>query len=74
MILIALGGGAPALLWVVGVLIVSAVSSWAIGMKMRREIKRDLGRKATDTDLTSLETWMEVEEKEHRNQESKPLG
>jgi hypothetical protein len=70
MILIALGGGAPALLWFVGVLIVSVVSSWVIGIKMRREIKRDLGRKATEADLTSLESWMEAEEKERRNRKS----
>jgi hypothetical protein len=41
---------------------------------MRRKIKSDLGREATDADLTSIETWMKVEEAEERNREKKPIG
>lgn len=43
----------------------SAVS-WVTGVKMRRKISTDLGRKATDDDLTSLDTWMEVDEAEKK--------
>jgi hypothetical protein len=66
------GRGGVALLWALGILIFTAVTSWIIGVRMRREIKRDLGRKATDADLTSLETWMEVDEVENRNRAHKP--
>jgi hypothetical protein len=56
------------------VIIVSAISTWIIGLKMRRRIKRDLGRKATETDLTSLDIWMQVDDKEHRNERNSPLA
>jgi carbamate kinase len=46
------------------VIAVTAISSCVIGFRMRREIKKTLGRKATDTDLTSIATWMEVRQEE----------
>jgi len=52
----------------------ASVSAWIIGIRMRRKIKRDLGREATDADLTSIDTWIKVEEVEERNQKNKPLG
>jgi hypothetical protein len=56
------------------VIIYTSVSGWIIGMRMRRKIRKDLGREATDADLTSIDTWMNVEEVEERNQKNKPLG
>jgi hypothetical protein len=55
------------------VIIASIVSAWITGVKMRRKIRRDLGRKATDSDLTSIDTWMEVDEVEQRNRQNNPL-
>jgi hypothetical protein len=55
------------------IVIVSVVSTWVVGVRMRRRIKRDLGRKATETDLTSLDTWMEVDEEEQRNGQNGPI-
>jgi hypothetical protein len=52
--------------------IFNSAVGWVTGVKMRRKISADLGRKATDNDLTSLDTWMEVEEAEKRK--NKPLG
>jgi hypothetical protein len=46
----------------------TTISTWIIGIQMRRRIKRDLGRKATASDLTSLETWMKVDEEEEKKQ------
>jgi hypothetical protein len=57
-----------------GIIIYSSVAAWIIGMRMRRKIRRDLGRKATEADLTSIDTWMEVEAAEERNKEKKPLA
>ena len=48
------------------VLIFTAVTSFVIGVRMRREIKRALGRKATDEDLADLDTWIEVKEAEEK--------
>lgn len=47
--------------------VVTIVSAWITGIGMRRRIKRALGRKATKGDLTSIDTWMKVEEKEAKN-------
>jgi hypothetical protein len=44
------------------VIFATTVSAWIAGIQMRRKIKRDLGRKTTDADLTSIDTWMKVDE------------
>jgi hypothetical protein len=43
-------------------------------LQMRRKIRKDLGRKATEADLSSIETWMKVDEVEERKEQTKPLG
>src|ERR1700690_505863 len=48
----------------IGSIIVNAVWAWITGFRMRLRIKKDLGRKATHADLTSIDTWMKVEEAE----------
>lgn len=53
-------------------IIVTSVSAWIIGIQMRRKIKKDLGRKATDLDLASIDTWMKVDEVEERKKRDKP--
>ncbi len=58
----------------IGSTIVNTVWAWIEGLRMRLKIKKDLGRKATEADLTSIETWMKVDEAEQRNREKKPLG
>jgi hypothetical protein len=51
----------------------TTISTWIIGIQMKRRIKKDLGRKATERDLTSFDTWMKVEEEEEKNGRNKPL-
>jgi hypothetical protein len=51
-------------------LIASTVSAWIAALRMRRRIKRALGREVQGAELTSLSTWMKVDEAEQR----KPLG
>jgi len=41
---------------------------------MRRRIRRALGRKATKSDLTSIDTWMKVEEEEEKKDSDNPLN
>jgi carbamate kinase len=55
-------GGESALV----VIVVATISSCVIGFRMRRKIRRVLGRKATDTDLASIATWMKVDEEEDK--------
>jgi hypothetical protein len=40
---------------------------------MRLKIKRDLGRKATEADLTSIDTWIKVDEAEQQKKGNNPL-
>ena len=58
------------LLYLLVILTVSTVSAWIMAFRMRRRIKRALGMQAGGAQLTSLNTWMRVEEAERR----KPLG
>jgi hypothetical protein len=58
------------LLTLIVVLTVTTVSAWITAYRMRRRIKKALGKRATDAELTSINTWMKVEEAEKR----KPLG
>jgi len=54
-------------LYLTGVAIATAISSWIVGVKMRRRMKRSLGRDVSDGELTSISSWMRVEDEEERN-------
>jgi hypothetical protein len=54
-------------------IIVETVWAWIVGIRMRLKIKKDLGRKATDADLTSIDTWIKVDEAEQQNRRKGPL-
>jgi hypothetical protein len=62
------------LILLIGFIAVSAVSSWIVAVRMRRRMQKSLGRKATDRELISLTTWMQVDEKEKREQQSRPIA
>ena len=53
--------------------IVETVWAWIAGIQMRLKIRRDLGRKATEADLTSIDTWIKVDEAEQQNERNGPL-
>lgn len=56
------------------ILLITSVGSWILGIRMRRRIKRALGRDvANEAELTSLNTWMRVEDEEERNRGGKLL-
>jgi hypothetical protein len=58
-----------------GVLLViaaTAIASWILGVRMRRRIKKALGVEVkNEMELTSLKTWMEVENVEEKNRGGK---
>ena len=53
-------------LYAILVLIVTAVSSWVIAVRMRRRIRTALGKEVSELELTSTNTWMEVSDAEER--------
>jgi hypothetical protein len=55
-----------------GSTILNTVLAWIEGLRMRLKIKKDLGRTATETDLTSIDTWMKVDEAEEMKGLKKP--
>ena len=49
-------------------MLLMAISTWIVGLRMHRRIKRALGKDVKDeVELTSLNTWMDVEDTEERN-------
>ncbi len=54
------------LLTLIVVLTVTTVSAWITAYRMRRRIRKALGTKAKNAELTSINTWMKVEEAERR--------
>lgn len=57
--------------------VATAISTWIIGVRMRRRIRRALGRKASDIELTSINTWFDVEDAEQKlrgHTDSTPIG
>jgi len=56
----------------VGATIANSIWAWIDGIRMRLKIRKDLGRKATQADLTSIDTWIKVDEVEQRKEPDKP--
>ncbi len=54
------------------IVIFNLAAAWIIGIQMRRRIKKDLGRKATKADLSSIDTWMKVDQAEEQKKSIKP--
>jgi hypothetical protein len=50
------------------IIAVSMLSTWFVGFRMQRHIKKVLGTKAeSEIQLTSLNTWMRVRDAEEHN-------
>jgi len=54
---------------ITGIVMISTtvIGGWIVGMRNRRRIKRALGTDATDTELVSLNTWLNVAKSEEPN-------
>jgi hypothetical protein len=50
---------------------VIAIKGWILGIAMRRRARKALDRELTNTELTSLTTWMNVEDAEDRRRGGK---
>jgi hypothetical protein len=62
----------PVIYVVLALLAAMSLSTWLDSIRLRRRIERDLGRKATEGDLTSINTWMEALDAEKRSAEKSP--
>lgn len=60
-------------LYVVYAVLVAALSSAIVTFQARRRMKKALGKRASDLDLASLKSWMQVAEVEEREQASQPI-
>ena len=50
------------------ILLLGSISTWIVGVRMRRRIRRALGKKVqSEVELTSLSTWMKVKDEEEHN-------
>ena len=58
-------------MYLFGLALFTMIASWIIGIRMRRRIKRDLGREAKEADLGSIDTWMKVDEVEEKKDPSR---
>jgi hypothetical protein len=56
------------ILFLIAFVIATTVAAWVTAFRMRRRIKKALGKNATDIELTSISTWMNVDEKEQRGE------
>jgi hypothetical protein len=50
---------------------VTTIAGWITAIGLRRKVRRALGKEATDTELTSFDTWMKVDEAEERKRGGK---
>ena len=50
---------------------VTTISAWITAFRMRRRMKRALGREVSDQQLTSIATWMKVDEAEEQRRGGK---
>ena len=58
-------------IWII-VALITAISAWILGIKMKRKIKRALGITVdNEVELTSLNTWMRVEDVEEQRKGGK---
>ena len=53
------------------IVIVTTISAWVVAVRMRRRIRRALGKEVSEAELTSLSTWMKVEDEEERRRGGK---
>ena len=53
-------------------ILVTSLWAWILGIRMRRRIRRALGRDVeNESELTSLNTWIKVEDEEERQRGGK---
>jgi len=60
-------------LYVIGVALSLTISGWIVTIKVRRRMKRTLGRYPSDLEMASLKTWMAIEQDEELRDATKPI-
>jgi hypothetical protein len=65
--------GTAKLIIVLSIVIWTTITGWIVAVRMRRRMKKSLGRKPPNFEMVSFNTWMQVDETEKRNDEIKPI-
>jgi len=60
-------------IYILGSVIALTVSGWIVTIRVRRRMRKSLGRTPSDLELASLKTWMQVEQDEELREATKPL-
>jgi hypothetical protein len=55
------------------IIVITTLSAWITAFRMRRRIRKALGVQATETELTSIGTWIRVNREEQRVETSTPI-
>ena len=55
-------------------LILSTIDTWITTWVVRRRMRRALGRRVTDSELTSISAWMTAVDNEERTEQSRPIN
>lgn len=53
-------------LFLIALIVVTSIMAWITAIRIRRRIKRAIGIKATEVELTSISTWIRVRETEEQ--------
>jgi hypothetical protein len=51
----------------------TGIATWITTVVARRRMRRALGRRVTDSELTSISSWMKAVESEQRTGQSRPI-
>jgi len=58
---------APLIIYGLVMLVATVLSSVILTKRLRKRARHALGRNVSDSELTSINTWMEIENTEHQN-------
>jgi len=58
------------ILYVIG----TTIGTWVATFLVRRRMRRALGRRVSDSELTSINAWMKAVDNEEQTEQSRPIN
>lgn len=52
----------------------TSIATWIATSVVRRRMRRALGRRVSDSELTSISAWMKAVDNEERTEQSRPIN
>jgi hypothetical protein len=62
------------ILFYAGFIIITTIAAWVTAYRMRKKMKKALGRNLSEVELTSINAWMRVAESEKNAKEERDGG